>query len=123
MESTAAWKGIDLSDVSGAIAINSCSYDGSLAHIRPPNFDWIAVKVVDCVARVHAWYHSIPVDSALELNYALAESLGITDHTNENGGIGMYNVSVCLTDLSLCQENAVQYKEWFLTHVQFEIGN
>lgn len=121
MESTAEWKGISLSEVAGGIALNSCAYDGQLAHIRPPNFDWIAVKVVDCANRLHTYYHAVPVDSALELNYALAESLGIVDHVNNGGGIGLYGMEVCLTELSLCSGNGVDYKNWFLDHVQYEV--
>ena len=120
IEATAALKGLSLLDVAGGIAINSCDYDGQIAHVRPPNGHWTRVRVVDCVKREHAYYHSVTVWSALELSYQLALQFNVIDH-NPGGGVGMYDFEVCLSEtLDNCHGIGVPYRDWFIESIRYE---
>ena len=110
IEATAAMKGIDLSDVAGGIAINSCAHDGETAWLTFPDAHSIETRIVDCAYREHVYYRTRSLHSALEVSYDIAEQNGILTHVPEGGGVGMFGVVVCIRDtLAECIDAPVDY--------------
>lgn len=122
IEQTAALNNVDLGGYEGAVALNSCASVGSSVYVRRNASErWIEVVVADCVKREHLEYHTVAVESGIELQWELAEMLGITTHVNEWGGVGMYGFEIC-TGLPLvdCAGAPVDYTEWYLERVRYE---
>jgi hypothetical protein len=122
IEQTAALNGVDLTPFDGAVALNSCALVGSTVYVRQNATErWIEVVVADCVKRDHLHYHTVAVESGIELQWELAEALGVTTHINEWGGVGMYGFEVCLgLPMVDCIGTPVDYTDWYLEHVMYE---
>ena len=122
LEATAQYNGVDLSDVAGGIALIACTDVGRTAWIQPPGGHWLKTRVADCTHRLHSYFHVVNVQSAVELQYSLAEQLNATGY-NARGGVGIWGMNVCMTDghpESACAGQAVNFTDWWLGVIDFE---
>lgn len=122
LEATAAYNNVNLSDVAGGIALIACTDVGRTAWIQPPGGHWLKTRVADCTQRWHSYYHVVYVQSAVELQYSLAEQLNATGY-NAQGGVGIWGMRVCMVEAhpeSACAGNAVDFTNWWLGVVDFE---
>lgn len=122
IEVSAAFNGLTMDGVDGFVALLNCDLVGSDAWIRPGGGDWVRVRVADCAAPEHEYYHAVYVDSGLELSYELAQHYGAFDHINEFGGVGLYAFEVCL-EANPCVGTPINYTEWYLDEVHKELRN
>lgn len=122
MEATAQYNGVNLSDVAGGIALIACTDVGRTAWIQPPGGHWLKTRVADCTHRLHSYFHVAYVQSAVELQYSLAEQLNATGY-NTRGGVGIWGLNVCMVEAhpeSICMGHAPDFTDWWLGAVDFE---
>lgn len=123
MRHSAAYNNIDLTPYIDGIALVPCGLVGAKAYIRHPDeTTWTPTIVADCAHPLHAYYHTVYLESGLELGYDLAQHYGLTEHRNEDGGWGIYGFEVCVTDhnpTANCAGEPMDYRAWFLNNVRF----
>lgn len=123
LELSASEAGLSDDDVEGFIASCSPSTLGWKAYIRLDNeSEWIPVRQADSVKREHYYFHAYWNLSCLELNYDLAERLGIVNHVNEDGTRYKFGVQVCFSNENpeeICQGEPTDMTEWFKENVRF----
>lgn len=117
IERSAAYNGVILDGFEGAVALNSCEMVGSTVWIRRNNAEaFLRTVAADCAHVAHVYYHSVYVDSGIELQYELAQRLGMFEAET----VGIYGFEVCtVLDVNQCVGQPVDYREWFLTNLRF----
>lgn len=121
MEQTAAMKGYDLNGLDGIVALMSPATVGWTMWLIVAGEPPLHVRQVDVVEREHYYYHVVWENSALELSYALALRTGDVDYVNPNTGDRYRIMGVCLQEqIEDCAAPTVNYRDWFLSIVQYE---
>ena len=122
IQHTAAYNGVDLSDVIDGLSLMSPADVGKTVWVRVPGGVWIRSRNADAVWREHAIYHILYNDSGLEMGYILAEQTGVLTYRTPYGGIGMPGVEVCVTEgdpHAVCAGAPVDYSTWWESNLRF----
>lgn len=121
LEETARTHGYDGTEE--YVALISPSTAGWKVWLKPPNAStWIPARVVDYARREHAWFHSIPQHSGIEISGRLAEEWGVEQMRDPRGAY-MWGLLVCVTDYdpdAVCTGTPVDYERWFASIATFE---
>lgn len=117
IEASAAYNGLVLDGFDGAVALNSCAMVGSTVWVRKNASEpFLRTIVADCSQVVHVYFHTVYVDSGIELSYELAEHYGMF----EADTVGLYGFEVCTVEsVSLCVGDPVDYRDYFLENLEF----
>lgn len=123
LEQTAAMNNIDWSNCDGLIALMSPATLGWRMYIQMPDSDqWYCVIQADVVKREHYYFHVVWHQSALELNYDLAEHLGVVDMVNPDKSRYTYGMRVCIVSENpqdVCVGEAPNFIDWFWENVRY----
>ncbi len=121
LEETAALNQLRWDDKRGLIALMSPATVGWAMNIQlPESSEWIPVIQADNVKREHYYDHVIWNQSGLELNYALAQELGVIERVNEDGSRYRYGVKVCIYGNALdCTDDPISFVDWFKDNVRY----
>lgn len=131
MNSTARYRGMDLTGFAGGIATTSVGNMGHVAWLKRPGLPWEGpFLIVDVSQRNHAYYHAVIVGTIAEVDFDTALEWGIVglDKSKRGYHINMWSMDDVEMWIGLSPPNSaggadvgepVNYRAWYEANAEF----
>jgi hypothetical protein len=89
----------------------------------PDDATWYPVRVADVSRREDLYMEAVYMGACIELNYDMAQLLGVVDHINADGSRYVWGVRFCAAEANpelVCTGAPTSFVGWFKSILRFE---